>query len=109
MFENLDIKENMEVVDTNGQLIGTVDHVEGDVVKLTRSGFSDELHHFVPLAAVRKVEGNRVHVDPGKATSVEAVAASVSYARSHRARGRRDHLFGTSGHGTGMGGSGIGD
>jgi len=108
MFENLDIKEQMEVVDINGQHIGTVDHIEGDVLKLSRSGFTDELHHFVPLAAVRKVEGGRVHVEPGKATTVEAVAAAVSYARAH-ARGRRDQLFGTSGHGTGMGGSGIGD
>lgn len=109
MVDTSQITRDMEVVDTNGHHIGKVDHVQGDIVELSRSGFADGLHHFVPLAAVKEVHENRVLVDPGKATTVEAVAAAVNYARSHPAFGRRDPLFGTSGHGTGMGGSGIGD
>lgn len=109
MFEKQQITKQMEVVDTNGQHIGTVDHVEGDIVELERSGFTDNLHHFVPLAAIQKVEGNSILVESGTTTTVEAVTASINYSRSHASVTNRSPLFGTSGHGTGMGGSGIGD
>ena len=110
MFNAQQIKQHMVVVDTQGQHIGTVDQVEDYVVELTREGFADGLHHFVPLAAVRKIDGNNVIVEPGHATTIEAVAGAVGYAHSHPAGAQRmDPIFGTSGHGTGMGGSGIGD
>lgn len=109
MFDAKKIRAGMEVVDTHGGQVGIVDHVQGDIVELRREGFADTLHHFVPLAAVRAVKEERLLVEPGVATTVEAVAAAISYAHAHPTTARRgDNLFGTSGQGTGFGGSGAG-
>lgn len=109
MVEARHIKPGMAVEDTQGRHIGTVERVHDANVDLARDGFVDQLHHFVPLAAVTAVEPNRLIVEPGHATSVEAVIAAIDYARAHASDiGNDSTLFGSSGHGTGMGGSGIG-
>ena len=100
------IKSGMTVNDSEGRLIGTVDHVDEDGVGLAREGFADDLHHFVSLAAVLKVDGDTVIDEPGQATTIEAVEGAILYAR--RRSPRALPLFGTSGHGTGSGGSGFG-
>lgn len=110
MFTTQQISQDMKVVDTQGKEVGIVDHIEDDVVGLKRQGFADGLHHFVSLAAVMKIEGNSVVVEPGQATTVEAVAGAIQYARNHASIvSSGSPIFGTSGHGTGDGGSGIGD
>ncbi len=109
MFTARQIKPNMTVIDTAGKHIGIVDHLQDDVVGLTREGFSDGLHHFVSLAAVMKIDGDTLVVEPGQATSVEAVAGAILYARRRSPEALSGGpVFGTSGHGTGDGGSGIG-
>lgn len=101
------IKPNMIVVDTQGHHIGTVSQVKGDALELTREGFTDDLHHFAPLAAIIKIEDGKVLIDVGSATSIEAIASAMSYTRTHPSYDRANgSIFGTSGHGTGSGGSG---
>ena len=56
------IRERMEVVDDAGQHIGTVDHVDGDRIKLARSDSSDGQHHYVSLSQVSGIEGNRLRL-----------------------------------------------
>jgi hypothetical protein len=50
------IAEHMEVVGSDGQHVGTVDGVEGERIKLTKT---DEdaggEHHYIPLTAVSQV------------------------------------------------------
>ena len=46
-------------------------------------------------------------VEPSALTTVEAVITAIEYSRA-RARRRGSSLFGTSGHGTGMGGASLG-
>ena len=65
MFEKLRIKEHMEVADINGQHIGTVDEVEDERIKLTRTDSEDNMHHFLPLDAVEKIDDNRVYLKQG--------------------------------------------
>lgn len=65
MFESFRIKEHMEVTDSNGQHVGTVDEVDDDRIKLTRSDSSDNMHHFLPLDAVDKIDDNRVYLKQG--------------------------------------------
>lgn len=67
MFEKMRIKEHMEVADCNGQHIGTVDDVEGDEIKLTKSDSSDHMHHRIALSEVEKVDDNRVYLKQGAA------------------------------------------
>jgi hypothetical protein len=45
-----------------GEHIGTVDHVEGDRIKLTKNDSPDGFHHYIPMAWVESVDGNTVHL-----------------------------------------------
>ncbi len=60
MSTTSNIREHMNVVGSDGQQVGTVDHVEGDRIKLTRSGSPDGQHHYLPTSAVASVENDRV-------------------------------------------------
>ena len=62
MFEKLRIKEHMEVADANGRHIGTVDEVEDDRIKLTRSDSDSGRHRFLMLDDVDKIDDNRVYL-----------------------------------------------
>lgn len=65
MFEKLRIKEHMEVVDAKGLHVGTVDDTKDDAIKLTRTDSSDEMHHFISLDHVDKIDDNRVYLKEG--------------------------------------------
>lgn len=65
MFEKWRIKEHMEVSDSAGQHIGTVDKVEDEQIILTRSDSTDGRHHSLPLEAVEKIDDNRVYLKAG--------------------------------------------
>ncbi|MET4633981.1 MULTISPECIES: DUF2171 domain-containing protein [Kaistia] len=60
------IKEHAEVIGADGVHVGTVDHVEGDRIKLTRTdsgvGSHKGHHHYISLGLVAEVEGNRVRL-----------------------------------------------
>jgi hypothetical protein len=54
------IREHMEVVDADGRHCGTVDHLEGDRIKLSRKDSPDGQHHYVPMNQVAGIEGGKV-------------------------------------------------
>lgn len=62
MFEKIRISEHMEVSDCNGQHVGTVDGVEDDKIKLTKSDSMDNMHHFLSLEDVDRISDNRVYL-----------------------------------------------
>lgn len=70
MFEKWRIKEHMEVSDSAGQHIGTVDKIEDDMIVLTRTDSTDGQHHRLPIDAVEKIEDNRVYLKVGMAATV---------------------------------------
>lgn len=52
------IQEHMEVLGSDGQHVGTVDKVEGQRIKLTRTDPAAEgRHHFLHLDMVASVDG----------------------------------------------------
>ncbi len=144
MFEKWRIKEHMDVADSTGRHVGTVDEIEGDRIKLTRSDSSDGSHHYIDIDSVESIEDNRVTLKVGtplpatgqfEGASVggsaaeraamgdqapntggspaarQAVGDDMNYSRHTSATnppGEDRALFGTSGQGTGMGGSGSG-
>lgn len=63
MAELSKISEHMEVVDPNGQHVGTVDHMDGrDKIKLTMNDpASQGRHHYIPCDWVTAVD-DRVHL-----------------------------------------------
>jgi len=64
MVEATQIKEHAEVVGSDGQHVGTVDHMEGaDRIKLTkRDQDAQGQHHYIPLSWVKSVEGTQVRL-----------------------------------------------
>ena len=60
------VKEHMEVVGSDGQHVGTVDHMDGDRIKLTRKDDPDgsgQHHHYIAVSNIASVEGNRVKLN----------------------------------------------
>jgi hypothetical protein len=58
---NNQIQDRMEVVCSKGMHLGTVDHVEGDQIKLTKRDSEDGLHHLIPASLVCSVD-TKVHL-----------------------------------------------
>jgi hypothetical protein len=56
------ISKHQEVVDSQGQHLGTVDHVDGDRIKLTKTDSPDGEHHYVSLSQVEGIEGGRIRL-----------------------------------------------
>jgi hypothetical protein len=56
-----DIKEHMDVIGSCGNKLGSVDHVEGSSIKLTKKDSPDGQHHYVPLDWVARVD-KHVHL-----------------------------------------------
>lgn len=55
-----EIREHAEVVGSDGRHVGTVDHIYGERIKLTKTDSRDGQHHFLGLDTVASVDGNRV-------------------------------------------------
>lgn len=58
MIDPAEIMEDMEVVGSDGEHVGTVDHLEGlDRIKLSRNDpASGGEHHYIPLSLVEAIE-----------------------------------------------------
>ena len=51
------IKEHMEIKGSDGQHVGTVDRVEGNKIKLTKSDpAAGGKHHYMDMAAVEEIK-----------------------------------------------------
>lgn len=62
MFEKLRIKEHMEVADSSGRHIGTVDEVEDERIKLTRTDSEGGQHRFLLIDDVDRIDDNRIYL-----------------------------------------------
>ncbi len=56
------IKEHAEVIGADGVHVGTVDHVDGDRIKLTKQDSTNEHHHYISAGLVAEVEGDKVRL-----------------------------------------------
>ena len=80
MTDTSQIKEHMEVIGADGVHVGTVDHVEGDRIKLTKrdsgaqiegaEGSHEGHHHYISLGLVAGVEGDQVRLSATGANAV---------------------------------------
>jgi hypothetical protein len=68
------IKRHMEVIGADGVHIGTVDRVENGRIRLAKAdsgeGRHKAHHHFINLALVAEVEGQRVRLSANGAVAV---------------------------------------
>ena len=66
------IKEHMDVIGADGVHVGTVDHVEGDRIKLTKKDSGADVeegqgshaghHHFISKGLIADIEGDKVRL-----------------------------------------------
>ena len=55
------IREHMKVVGADRQPVGTVDHLDGDRIKLAKNDpQANGRHHYIPSDWVDRVEGDQV-------------------------------------------------
>lgn len=63
-FEN--VREHMEVIGADGVHVGTVDRIEGDRIKLTKSdsgeGRHEGHHHYISRGLIADIEGDKVRL-----------------------------------------------
>ncbi len=68
MVDASQIKEHAEVIGADGVHVGTVDHVDGDRIKLTKNDSPSTQdgqgakHHYLPVGLVAEVEGHKVRL-----------------------------------------------
>ena len=64
MIDAAQIKEHANVVGSDGEHVGTVDHVDKGEIKLTKKDpAAGGLHHFIPVDFVQSIEGDTVKLD----------------------------------------------
>jgi len=70
-----EIREHMEVIGADGVHLGTVDHIEGDRIKLTKAdsgmGSHQGHHHYISRGLVAGVEGDKVRLSATAANAVQ--------------------------------------
>ena len=63
MVNQADIKEHMQVIGTDGIVVGIVDRLEGGTysIKLARD-LDEHVHHWIALASIKRVDAKGVHL-----------------------------------------------
>ena len=56
------IKEHAPVIGADGVHVGTVDHVQGQRIKLTKTDSGDGRHHFISAGLVAEIEDGTVRL-----------------------------------------------
>ena len=68
------IKEHMEVIGADGVHVGTVDHIDGERIKLTKKdsgeGGHQGHHHYISVGLIAEVEGDKVRLSANAAVAV---------------------------------------
>ena len=74
MSDLSNVREHMEVIGADGVHVGTVDHVDGDRIKLTKKdsgeGQHQGHHHYISAGLVAEVEGDKVRLSATGANAV---------------------------------------
>ena len=62
MVDLTQIKEHAEIIGADGVHVGTVDHMDGDRIKLTKKDSADQHHHYISVGLVAGVEDGTVRL-----------------------------------------------
>ncbi len=61
-MDQTQIKPNLKVL-ANGVRVGSVDHLDGDYIKLNRKDSDDGLHHWIPVNWVDRIDDKNVYLN----------------------------------------------
>jgi hypothetical protein len=71
MADHSAIKEHMTVIGADGVHVGTVDHLDGERVKMTKTDSVDGKHHYLSAGLVAAVEGDKVRLSANAANAID--------------------------------------
>ena len=92
------IQDHMPVVGADGRPVGTVDGIEGEYIKLTRtSPEAGGEHRWVPLSTVAGLDGGVVRLSLPAAQAQEAIETEAGRARAVSLGGEDAARFGITG------------
>ncbi|MFL1464016.1 DUF2171 domain-containing protein [Roseococcus sp. DSY-14] len=74
-----DIGEHMEIVGSDGTMVGKVDKVEGDRIKLTKDSdpHGQGHHHYLPVSAVQSTQGGKVMLEMSGAEAKQKLSSQM--------------------------------
>ena len=78
------LREQMDVLSSDGALVGRVDKIEGDRLKLERSDSPDHQHYHVPINWVSRVD-DKVHLTRDRAAVMALGATPAEGTKRHAA------------------------
>lgn len=74
MTDHSNIREHMTIIGADGAHVGTVDHIDGDRIKLTKAdsgmGSHKGHHHYISVGLIAGVEGDTVRLSATGANAV---------------------------------------
>jgi len=74
MTDHSNIREHMTIIGADGVHVGTVDHIDGDRIKLTKAdsgmGSHKGHHHYISVGLIAGVEGDTVRLSATGANAV---------------------------------------
>lgn len=77
MIDTSQIKEHMPVVGSDGGHVGTIDHLDGQRIKLTRTDpEAAGHHHFIHVDSIARIEGGQVRLNRTKAEAQDEWATA---------------------------------
>ncbi len=86
MVDATQIKEHAEVIGADGVHVGTVDHVDGNRIKLTKGelqqGAHKGHHHYIDLGLVADIEGDKVRLSANADVAVSLLEEEQSGANT---------------------------
>lgn len=62
MVDLSQIKEHADIIGADGVHVGTVDHLQGDRIKLTKKSSGDGKHHYISTGLVADIEDGTVRL-----------------------------------------------
>ena len=79
MVDTSQIQEHAEVIGADGVHVGTVDHMDGHRIKLTKKDSTNEQHHYIDSGLIASVEGGvvRLSANADVAVTLEETDADV--------------------------------
>jgi hypothetical protein len=70
MLDTAAIKPHAKIIGADGVHVGTVDHVQGHRIKLSKADSSDDKHHFISLGLVAEIEDGVVRLSANSDVAV---------------------------------------
>lgn len=64
------VKEHAEVIGADGVHVGTVDHIDGDRIKLAKRDEPDGKHHWISGGLIASIEGDKITLSATAANAI---------------------------------------